>query len=375
MANQGKRMVKENLIAEIGQGTTYTAGTGIDITGSTISVDSETVAMVSSLATVATTGDYTDLINTPTITVVSANTGATPSATLTDLDIDGTVYEVPQGGGGSTEVAIGWVPDGETRTDYNFSTDNLASLIALGLPIIATADTTNYPLNSNITIGKTYKLYGAALIVRDSTRYRVVLVGSYDGTTSKTSWLYANNYDNQQVYIKGIFEANLSNSNLATTYIGYGTSIASASNSASFDTDTILALPEPVFVADDNSISFNAGNSYFNNTVVDAMKGIRRINITPMLDDVGNNNNNVSSLTFAFNANLKNNPLSGSNQVYINTVSTDGSKNYTYGFKNYRTDFIDTNIVPDASLESDGTYVLEATVASGVVTYAWVLKQ
>lgn len=51
MANQGKRMVKENLIAQIGQGggggTPIQAGTGIDITGTTtktISVDN-TVAM------------------------------------------------------------------------------------------------------------------------------------------------------------------------------------------------------------------------------------------------------------------------------------------------------------------------------------------
>lgn len=43
MANQGKRMVKENLIAQIGQGTTYTAGTGIDITEDVISVDTTSI--------------------------------------------------------------------------------------------------------------------------------------------------------------------------------------------------------------------------------------------------------------------------------------------------------------------------------------------
>lgn len=52
MSNQGKRMVKENLIAQIGQGgggTEYTAGSGIDITEDVISVDN-TVALKSDLA-------------------------------------------------------------------------------------------------------------------------------------------------------------------------------------------------------------------------------------------------------------------------------------------------------------------------------------
>lgn len=50
MANQGKRMVKENLIAQIGQGggAEYTAGTGINIAEDVISVDSD-VAMKTDL--------------------------------------------------------------------------------------------------------------------------------------------------------------------------------------------------------------------------------------------------------------------------------------------------------------------------------------
>lgn len=45
MSNHGKRMVKENLIAQIGQGggSTYTAGDGIDITEDVISVDNTIV--------------------------------------------------------------------------------------------------------------------------------------------------------------------------------------------------------------------------------------------------------------------------------------------------------------------------------------------
>lgn len=45
MSNHGKRMVKENLIAQIGQGggAEYTAGTGIDITEDVISVDTTAI--------------------------------------------------------------------------------------------------------------------------------------------------------------------------------------------------------------------------------------------------------------------------------------------------------------------------------------------
>lgn len=49
MANFGRRMVNEELIAQIGEGTEYTAGTGIDITEDVISVDN-TVAMKTDLS-------------------------------------------------------------------------------------------------------------------------------------------------------------------------------------------------------------------------------------------------------------------------------------------------------------------------------------
>lgn len=74
-----------NVISATGGGSTYTAGTGIDITNDEISVDTITVAMkadipdttgfveASALATVATTGDYTDLSNKPTIPTVPTN--------------------------------------------------------------------------------------------------------------------------------------------------------------------------------------------------------------------------------------------------------------------------------------------------------------
>ena len=49
-----------------GGGSTYTAGTGIDITNDVISVDGVQTSEVT-LATVATTGAYSDLTGTPTV--------------------------------------------------------------------------------------------------------------------------------------------------------------------------------------------------------------------------------------------------------------------------------------------------------------------
>lgn len=51
------------------QGTTYTAGEGIVIEDDTISVDTEDVAMVSNLATIAFSGSYNDLSNTPDLSI------------------------------------------------------------------------------------------------------------------------------------------------------------------------------------------------------------------------------------------------------------------------------------------------------------------
>lgn len=61
------------LSATGGGGPTYTAGTGIDIASDVISVDNTTVPYFSDLATVATTGDYSDLLNTPTIPAAQVN--------------------------------------------------------------------------------------------------------------------------------------------------------------------------------------------------------------------------------------------------------------------------------------------------------------
>ena len=100
--NHGKRMVKENLIAEIGKDP-YTEGTGIEIEDGVLSIDTSTVAL------------KTDI---PTVTPVAANTGATPTATLEDLQVGTTVYGLSTGTGKyyhNITIALRCVLDDVTR--------------------------------------------------------------------------------------------------------------------------------------------------------------------------------------------------------------------------------------------------------------------
>ena len=57
------------------------------------------------LATVATSGSYNDLSNTPTIPSIEANPSDTATNTLTKLEVDGTVYNITSGGGGSSTLS------------------------------------------------------------------------------------------------------------------------------------------------------------------------------------------------------------------------------------------------------------------------------
>lgn len=76
----------------ISTGGNYTAGTGIDITNNTISVDGEQASLVS-LATVATTGAYSDLSGTPTVdqtydgTSTNAQSGVAVAQALSSVSV------------------------------------------------------------------------------------------------------------------------------------------------------------------------------------------------------------------------------------------------------------------------------------------------
>ena len=120
------------LYADVQGGTTYTAGTGIDITSDTISIDTSVVAQLSdipdvsnfvdtttlantlsdyvqttTLATVATTGSYNNLIDTPTIPTVNNPTitftqGGVSKGTITLNQSSNQTIALDAGGGGVT---------------------------------------------------------------------------------------------------------------------------------------------------------------------------------------------------------------------------------------------------------------------------------
>ena len=69
-----------------GKQDTLTAGTGIDITNNTISVDSETATEVT-LATVATTGAYSDLTGTPNLSGYQVTSNLVTSLSNVSTDV------------------------------------------------------------------------------------------------------------------------------------------------------------------------------------------------------------------------------------------------------------------------------------------------
>lgn len=68
-----------------GGGTSYTAGSGIDITNNEISVDNTEVPFLTDLAAVATSGSYTDLSNTPTIPAAQVNSDWNASSGISQI--------------------------------------------------------------------------------------------------------------------------------------------------------------------------------------------------------------------------------------------------------------------------------------------------
>lgn len=96
---------------DIQGGSSYTAGTGIDITNSVISVDGES-ANVGNLATVAFSGSYADLSNTPTIPTVNNATltitqGGVSKGTFTANASSDVTINLDAGGGGSYTAGTG----------------------------------------------------------------------------------------------------------------------------------------------------------------------------------------------------------------------------------------------------------------------------
>lgn len=140
----GKQTVESNSLVKVindiaddyegGGGTSYEAGTGIDITDNTISIDTQTVAQKSELPN--------EVIANPTL--------AGTEDDLTGIEIGGIKYKVPQGGGSSqtlyTVFDIGTRLNGKV---FNY-TKFVSFLADLGF-------STNYELNE-YTIGNNNRI-------------------------------------------------------------------------------------------------------------------------------------------------------------------------------------------------------------------------
>lgn len=97
---------------DIQGGSSYTAGTGIDITNDVISVDGETTSEIA-LATVATSGSYNDLSNKPTIPTVNNPTititqGGVTKGSFTLNQASGDTIALDAGGGGAVDSVNGY---------------------------------------------------------------------------------------------------------------------------------------------------------------------------------------------------------------------------------------------------------------------------
>ena len=164
-----------------GGGATYTAGTGIDITSSTISVDN----------TVALKSDIIDVV---------ANTSSTPSATLTNLQVGSVIYAVPQGGGGSATLYRHYVTIDGVDESYNATCNLIVDIISTSNTPITSLDAIKTILNSGTSTGAVRRGILASGAVKDGANVRNIialrinadtLVGHYvDGSNQYV--LYSN---------------------------------------------------------------------------------------------------------------------------------------------------------------------------------------
>ncbi len=135
-------------VNQSGGGSSYVAGTGIDITNDTISVDTTVVATQSdlsnytptaNLATVATTGDYDDLTGTPATTALVAGTNVTITESANNLTISATDTTYSAGDGID-------ITSGEISVAYNQNTLDVAATSTTA----SLSDVMAYGLNFNL---------------------------------------------------------------------------------------------------------------------------------------------------------------------------------------------------------------------------------
>ena len=228
----------------------------IDFNKSLLTVNSTPSENVKVLKNIKLGGGSTTTYEIPTPTVVSANTGATPTATLTDLQVGTVTYEVPQGGSADIdnktiiknqndelETAIGGWKTSEI-TDLNFT---LTAGAGYDYSIV---DSTL--ANKIYNALKSYKKYPVTMTFTDSTATKTI-TSAYVFATSVTTTQFGGSgtlkaIDSNNSSHNWEFYANISN-NKVNVYLGdgfarNGTLTISFSPIATWDYINMDAIPD-----------------------------------------------------------------------------------------------------------------------------------
>lgn len=413
---KGRRMVFEEDIKKIGEGGggEYTAGTGIDITEDVISVDTTTIQekltagsgisidsdtnTISATVSGANFVDFVDMTNKSTVTTDEYNAILNGEKRV---KYDAQVYEVawiitePDWSGftgirlessapgmikldtnsvGKVNAVI-WAPG--TAHEYEFERNEDAYVKA------NTGDTPDYTL-TDIKVGdNVYSIATGTTVVANST-----------ATPSATLTTLQVGTDTYEVPQGGGSSYNA------------GTGINISSNTISIDNTVVPRLNSYNTFTYEQAIKLDTTNhsasspAYNPSIEIVANKGYSssaeaklllnyytsgtKYNAGEIKVTTGNelriSNKNTSSgnASMYFGQNTSDG-LSGRGLYITNTFIrfNNNGKTITLPEKTGTFAITDdiTNTIPECPTTTDGTYVLEATVSSGVVTYAWVLKQ
>jgi len=178
--------------------TTYSAGTGLKLTGTAFSVDYGTIAsgnnkpvsggaiytkladyaLISSLATVATSGLYSDLLNKPAINdgTLTLKVNGTQVATFSANSSENVEFNVNTSGGGGgggtgtvTRVAM-TVPTGFTISGSPITSEGTLALgFATGYSLPSPDDRNYWNSAYNDTLAATYEGTGGTIVKRDAS--------------------------------------------------------------------------------------------------------------------------------------------------------------------------------------------------------------
>ncbi len=156
-----------------GGNATWGSITGVISTQTDLMTELGKKANTSALATVATSGSYTDLTNTPTIP--DAVSGTNDGTNWTTLTIGSVTKNIPSGGG-AAQIQSDWTQNDNTKVDYIKNKPSLATVATSGsyndlsnTPSIPDAvsgvnDNTNW---TSLTIGSVTKGIPAAQVNAD----------------------------------------------------------------------------------------------------------------------------------------------------------------------------------------------------------------